>query len=120
MLYRPGTSAFQRLGESPFGFGEAESRRKEGGCYSAPVSLLPPLLALSLLIPSVPAKQITGFAGEPVPLTVTFALRDLLVNRTAPNRLTLHTPWGDAEGSPPPAPCIPSPSSRAILDRCVP
>jgi hypothetical protein len=64
------------------------------------VSLLPPLLALSFLIPSVPATQINAHAGSPAILTVTFPVREMLLNRTAPNRLTLHTPWGDAAGIP--------------------
>jgi hypothetical protein len=61
---------------------------------------LPPLLAVSLLIPPVPATQITAHAGQTAKLTVTFPLTTLLLNRAAPNRLTLHTPWGGAAGVP--------------------
>lgn len=72
---------------------------REDGCYSAAV-LLPPLLAVSLLVPSVPAPQVTASAGAPVTLTVTFPLKDVLLNRAAPNRLTLSTPWGSVAGIP--------------------
>lgn len=61
---------------------------------------LPPLLAVSLLVPPAPATQITAHAGQTANLTVMFPLTNLLLSRAAPNRLTLHTPWGGAAGAP--------------------
>lgn len=62
--------------------------------------LLPPLFVLSLLVPAAPVPQITAHAGAPAALTVTFPLKEVLLNRAAPNRLTLHTPWGSVAGVP--------------------
>ncbi|MDB5046911.1 MAG: hypothetical protein JWQ08_2961 [Deinococcus sp.] len=61
---------------------------------------LSPLLAVSLRFPSVPTAQITAHAGAPAALTVTFPLTAALLNRAAPNHLTLHTPWGGSAGVP--------------------
>ncbi|WP_064015238.1 hypothetical protein [Deinococcus puniceus] len=61
---------------------------------------LPPLLAVSLLVPAAPVPQVTAHAGAAVSLTVTFPLKEVLLNRAAPNRLTLYTPWGGAAGAP--------------------
>lgn len=52
-------------------------------------------------------------------LTVTFALRDFLLNREAPNVLTLHTPWGAQRGTLSGAP-HPDPERRAYYARLTP
>ncbi|GGR70905.1 hypothetical protein GCM10008959_35810 [Deinococcus seoulensis] len=67
---------------------------------------------------------VTGAAGRvnPAPpgtLTLTFALRDFLLNREAPNRLTLTTPWSTHEGVLSGAP-HPDPARRAYYARPAP
>ena len=61
--------------------------------------------------------RVTAGLPEAGTLTVTFDLRDFLLNREAPNVLTLHTPWGAQRGT---LSGTPHPERRAYYARLTP
>ena len=58
-----------------------------------------PVLAL-LGTPTPPEKVLPARAGQTATLRVDLSTRELLLNREAPNLLTLRTPWGQAQTRP--------------------
>lgn len=61
------------------------------------------MLSLFLLFAPTPAPtSVHGRAGQSVSLSVHLPAPStgILVNREAPNRLTLHTPWGNVQARP--------------------
>ncbi|WP_291431776.1 hypothetical protein [Deinococcus sp.] len=79
---------------------------------AVPVAAVPPVQA------AAPPRVTVGLPGAGT-LTVTFALRDFLLNRDAPNVLTLHTPWGAQRGTLSGTP-HPDPERRAYYARLTP
>lgn len=64
--------------------------------------ILPALFPVLALLGAAPLPEtvLPARAGQTATLRVDLALRDTLVNREAPNLLTLDTPWGQVQAQP--------------------
>ncbi|MFC6749134.1 hypothetical protein M8445_07500 [Deinococcus aquaticus] len=93
-----------------------------GAALGGPVAVgaaYPALASAAAPAQTAAPPRVTAGLPEAGTLTVTFALRDFLLNREAPNVLTLHTPWGAQRGTLSGAP-HPDPERRAYYARLTP